>query len=105
LLTGNVLNALFTPYGQFFAIKLGVFLAIMAFAAWNKLRLTPALLRQESGAGSRLRRSIRMEAALVSLILLTTATLTTVSAPEAANQTTRAAGEGQITKINKGGFL
>lgn len=105
LLTGNVLNALFTPYGQFFAIKLGVFLAIMAFAAWNKLRLTPALLRQEPGAGSRLRRSIRMEAALVALILLTTATLTTVSAPEAANQTTRAAGEGQITKINKGGFL
>ena len=105
LLTGNVLNALFTLYGQFFAIKLGVFLAIMAFAAWNKLRLTPALLRQEPGAGSRLRRSIRMEAALVALILLTTATLTTVSAPEAANQTTRAAGEGQITKINMGGFL
>lgn len=88
LLTGNVLNALFTPYGQFFAIKLGVFLAIMAFAAWNKLRLTPGLLRHEPGAGSRLRRSIRMEAALVALILLTTATLTTVSAPETANLTT-----------------
>ncbi|WP_375698432.1 copper resistance D family protein [Pseudophaeobacter sp. TrK17] len=105
LLTGNVLNALFTPYGQLFAIKLGFFLAIMAFAAWNKLRLTPALLRQEPGAGSRLRRSIRMEAALVALILLTTATLTTVSAPESANQTTRAAGKGQITKMIKGGFL
>jgi putative copper resistance protein D len=87
LLTGNVLNALFTPYGQFFAIKLVVFLTIMAFAAWNKLRLTPALLRQVPGAGARLRRSIRTEAALVALILLTTATLTTVSAPEAANQT------------------
>jgi putative copper resistance protein D len=59
----------------------------MAFAAWNKLRLTPALLRQVPGAGARLRRSIRMETALVALILLTTATLTTVSAPEAANQT------------------
>jgi putative copper resistance protein D len=105
LLTGNVINALFTPYGQFFAIKLGVFLAIIAFAAWNKLHLTPALLRQEPRAGARLRGSIRMEAALVALIFLTTATLTTVSAPEAANQTTRAAGEGQITKMNKGGFL
>ncbi|MDU9006432.1 copper resistance D family protein [Sedimentitalea todarodis] len=105
LLTGNVLTALFTAYGQFFAIKLGVFLAIIAFAAWNKLRLTPALLRQEQGAGARLRGSIRMETALVALILLTTAILTTVSAPEAVNQTARAAAEGQITKMNKGGFL
>ncbi len=105
LLTGNVLNALFTPYGQFFAIKLGVFLAIIAIAAWNKLRLTPALLRQVPGAGARLRRSIRTEAALVVLILLTTATLTTVSAPEAVNQTARATGEGQIPTMNKGDFL
>ena len=105
LLTGNVLNALFTPYGQFFAIKLGVFLAIIAFAAWNKLRLTPALLRQEPGAGSRLRGSIRMETALVALILLTTAILTTVSAPEAVNQTAQATAEGQITKMSEGGFL
>lgn len=87
VLTASVLNALFTPYGQFFAIKIGVFLVIIAFAAWNKLRLTPALLRHEPGAGALLRRSIRMETALVALILLTTAILTTVSAPEAANQT------------------
>ena len=87
VLTGSVLNALFTPYGQFFAIKIGVFLVIIAFAAWNKLRLTPALLRHEPGAGALLRRSIRMETALVALILLTTAILTTVSAPEAANKT------------------
>ncbi len=88
LLTGNVLNTLFTPYGQFFATKLGIFLVIIAFAAWNKLRLTPALLRHEPGAGALLRRSIRIETALVALILLTTAILTTVSAPEAANLTT-----------------
>lgn len=87
VLTASVLNALFTPYGQFFAIKIGVFLVIIAFAAWNKLRLTPALLRHEPGAGALLRRSIRMETALVALILLTTAILTTVSAPVAANQT------------------
>ena len=97
LLTGNVLEALFTPYGQFFAIKLGVFLAIIGFAAWNKLRLTPALLRQEPGAGARLRGSIRMEFALVALILLTTAILTTVSAPEAASQIASMTVSGQGT--------
>lgn len=105
LLTGHVLDALFTPYGQFFALKLGAFLAIIALAAWNKLHLTPALLRQEPGAGARLRGSIRMETALVALILLTTATLTTVSAPEAPDQTAKAPAEGHITKMKNGGFL
>ena len=95
LLTDNVLNTLFTPYGQFFAIKLGVFLVIIAFAALNKLRLTPAMLRHEPGAGALLRRSIRIETAFVALILLTTAILTTVSAPEAANQTASATASDQ----------
>lgn len=90
LLTGNVLDALFTPYGQFFAIKLAVFFGIIGFAAWNKLRLTPALLREEPNAGAQLRRSIRIEAALITIILFTTATLTTVSAPVAATQSSNA---------------
>ncbi|MFT4783097.1 MAG: putative copper resistance protein D [Paracoccaceae bacterium] len=45
LLTGNLQDAIFTPYGQFFAIKLCAFFAIIGFAAWNRLRVTPALLR------------------------------------------------------------
>lgn len=84
VLTGNLGMALATPYGQFFALKLGVFLAIIALAARNKMRLTPALLRQEPGACARLRRSIRMETALVALVLATTAVLTTLSAPQPA---------------------
>lgn len=84
-LTGNLLGIFFTPYGQFVAIKLGVFLGIIGLAAWNKLRLTPALLRQEQGAGRHLRLSIRAEALLVALVLLITAVLTTVSAPEPQN--------------------
>jgi putative copper resistance protein D len=84
LLTDNVLTALSTPYGQFFAVKLTLFSAIMGLAAWNKLRLTPALLRQEAAAGKKLRQSIRVEAALVAAILLMTATLTTISGPLAA---------------------
>jgi putative copper resistance protein D len=86
LLTGNPLDALLTPYGQFIAIKLGVFLGIIGLAAWNKWRLTPALLRQEPGAGRHLRLSIRAEALLIALVLLTTAVLTTVSAPEPQNE-------------------
>ena len=67
----HVLEALSTPYGQFFAIKLGVFLGIIGFAACNKLRLTPALLLQEPRASAHLRRSIQMELVLVALILMT----------------------------------
>lgn len=84
-LTGNLQGVFFTPYGQFVAIKLGVFLGIIGLAAWNKLLLTPALLRQEQGAGRHLRLSIRAEALLVALVLLITAVLTTVSAPEPQN--------------------
>jgi putative copper resistance protein D len=81
LLVGTPLRALATPYGQFLALKLVLFAAILGLAAWNKLRLTPALSRHDPGAGARLRRSIRAEAALVAFVLLTTAALTTLSAP------------------------
>ncbi|MEZ5741341.1 MAG: CopD family protein [Burkholderiaceae bacterium] len=89
LLTGGTSDAVFSPYGQFFAIKLILFLAIVSLAALNKLRLTPALLRAEPGAGARLRQSIGLEAALVMAILLTTATLTTISVPAGAAWTAR----------------
>jgi putative copper resistance protein D len=82
LLTGNFIDALHTPYGQFFALKLTMFSAVMGFAAWNKLRLTPALLRQDRSASTKLRQSVLLEAALIGAILITTAALTTVSAPE-----------------------
>lgn len=81
ILTGNIMQALSTPYGQFFAIKLMLFLAVMGFAAWNKLRLTPALLEAKPGACAKLRHSIRLEFTLIAAILITTATMTTLSAP------------------------
>ena len=86
ILTGNILQALDTSYGQFFALKLAIFAAVMGFAAWNKLRLTPALLREDHGAGAKLRQSLCLEAALICAILITTAALTTVSAPDRADQ-------------------
>jgi putative copper resistance protein D len=104
LLTGNLQAALFTPYGQFFALKLGAFLAIIGLAAWNKLRLAPALLLQTPEAGAHLRRSIRLEAALVAGVLITTATLTTLSAPDPAPKTGKAAITGYDIDTNKGNF-
>lgn len=86
MLTGNFFDALYTSYGQFFALKLTMFSAVMGFAAWNKLRLTPALLRQDRSASTKLRQSVRLEAALIGAILITTAALTTVSVPEKVDQ-------------------
>lgn len=81
LLTDNLVAAAATPYGQFFLLKLALFLGIISLAAWNKLRLTPALMQGDPVAGGKLRKSIRWEAGLVALVLFVTATLTTVSAP------------------------
>lgn len=74
-------SALLVPYGQMFALKLALFVGVLSLAAVNKLALTPALLASRPGAGARLRRSIGVEAGLVAGILVTTAALTTVSAP------------------------
>ena len=87
ILTGDILGALYTPYGQFFAIKLVLFLAVLGFAAWNKMRLTPELQRNAAGAGVRLRQSILLESVFVAGVLLVTAVLTTLSAPDAGIQT------------------
>lgn len=83
LLAGNPLNALATPYGRLLAINLAIFLLLLGLAAFNRLRLTPALESGDASARIRLRRSIEMEAAAVAAILLTTSTLTTLSSPEA----------------------
>ena len=82
LLTGNPLDALATPYGRLLAVKLGIFVLLLGLAAFNKLRLTPALLADNSGAAVRLRQSIRLEFAAVLAILTTTATLTTIASPD-----------------------
>ncbi|MGB5863143.1 MAG: CopD family protein [Sulfitobacter sp.] len=83
LLIGNPIAAAFTSYGQFFLLKLTMFLAIISLAAWNKMQLTPALLRGDVDACNRLRKSIRWEVGFVFLVLFTTATLTVISAPVA----------------------
>ena len=84
LLTGNPLDALAAPYGQLLALKLSLFVVLLSLAAFNRFRLTPALLAGDPYAVARLQRSIGCEAAAVCAIALTTAALTTVSSPEAA---------------------
>lgn len=82
LMTGDPLAALATPYGRLFVTKLALVAVLLALAAYNKTLLTPALLSGDREAGTRLRRSIRFEAGVAVLILLTTAALTTLAAPE-----------------------
>ena len=70
-------------YGRVLAVKLLLVSGLLALAATNKLLLTPALLRGDVAALLRLRRSITAELALAALVLLVTATLTTVTGPPA----------------------
>ena len=81
LLAGNPLDALATPYGQLLAVKVAMFTLLLGFAAFNRLRLTPALLAGDASAALRLQRSIELEVAASCAILVTTATLTTIASP------------------------
>ena len=83
LLAGNPLDALARTYGRLLAVKLAVFLLLLGLAAFNRLRLTPALLAGDAGAGVRLRQSIGLELAAVMAILAATAFLTTIASPDA----------------------
>jgi copper resistance protein D len=77
-LTEGNWNVLWTAYGQLFVLKLLGFLGLLGLAALNKLALTPALLRNDPKAYGRLRLSISIEMFFALLILVITATLTTV---------------------------
>ncbi len=68
-----------SAYGIAFLTKMSLVALIMAVAAWNKFRLTPAIVADQSAAP--LRRSIRLESILALLILLVTAYFATVVGP------------------------
>jgi putative copper export protein len=70
-----------SAYGQLFVVKLFCVALLLALAAMNKLRLTPLLLRGDPAATVRLRRSINAETVVAALILLVTASFTTVAGP------------------------
>lgn len=81
LMTGSLSNLLSTAYGWTLLAKLGVVSGLMALAALNKWRFVPALASGAPAAVSHLRRSIQIEAGAVLLILLATATLTSITTP------------------------
>ena len=81
LMTGSISNLLSTAYGWTLLAKLGLVAGLMALAALNKWRFVPALASGAPAAVPHLRRSIQIEAIAVLLILLATATLTSITTP------------------------
>ena len=81
LLSGS-LSALFgTAYGWALLAKVALVTGLLGFAAFNKWRLVPALRSGDGMATAALRRSISAEMAVVVLILLVTATITSLTTP------------------------
>jgi putative copper resistance protein D len=67
--------ALGTTYGQLLAVKVAAFLLMLALAANNRFRLTPAFERDPLAARTALRRAIGIEIGLAAVILLLVAWL------------------------------
>ncbi|RZU98254.1 copper resistance D family protein [Spiribacter vilamensis] len=80
-LTGGLPAALQTAYGQLFAVKLGVFALVLLLAAINRRALTPALISGRPGSGHAMRRSLVIEASAIGLIVVVSATFTTLTGP------------------------
>jgi putative copper resistance protein D len=75
LLLPNV-AALSRPWGLLLLGKVTLFVSLMALAAVNRLRLTPALAGGEARAATRLTRTIAMEYGLICVTLAVTAVMT-----------------------------
>ncbi len=78
LLVGNLQGLLFTGYGRALLFKVFLVGLLLMLAAANKLRFVPAMQSGEAKAAQHLARSIEIEAIIVLVVLVTTATLTTV---------------------------
>jgi copper transport protein len=72
-----------TDYGLRLALKIGLFLVLLALAAANKVAFTPAVVRGDASGVRRLRGSMRVEYGLMLAIVLAAASLTVVTPPRA----------------------
>jgi copper resistance protein D len=81
ILIGDASKFWSSDYGWMLAGKLVVVAALLSIAALNKLYLTPRLLKGDARAVEALKRSIRAEMILGGLVLLITATFTTITGP------------------------
>ena len=71
-----------TPYGAMVLGKSAAFAVLMALAARNKWRFGPRLLAGEEAAVTGLRRTIVAEWLIIALVLVATAAMTSLFAPE-----------------------
>ena len=83
ILQGFSAKAWQTEYGQLMLLKLVSVSLLSGLAAYNKFRLTPRLRRGEQGVFAQLRLSIVMEMIIAAIILLLTASFTTMTGPDA----------------------
>jgi putative copper export protein len=81
MLIGSAAQFFSSDYGRMMAVKLLAVAALLSLAAWNKLALTPRLLRGDARAAVQFRRSLVAEMSVGALILLTTAAFTTLTGP------------------------
>ena len=86
---GNLASLGTTLYGQLLLAKLALFAVMLALAALNRFRLTPAFERSIAAADHRgalnaLRRSLALETACVTVILALVAWLGTLAPPTSA---------------------
>ncbi|MCU0759234.1 MAG: CopD family protein [Steroidobacteraceae bacterium] len=96
-------NLTTTDYGQRLLVKLGLVVAILAIAAYNKTTLTPALARSDAAAGAKMARSIRIESVVMLLIVAAAASLTLPTPPRAlGEQAAMAAGGGAMVQGGEG---
>ena len=79
----SIANLTGTDYGKRLLVKLGLVAVVLAMAAYNKFRLTPALHADRAGTSAVMARSIRIESLLMLLIVAAAASLTLVTPPRA----------------------
>jgi copper transport protein len=82
-LGGNIAALVTTPYGQLLLLKLSLVALLLALAAFNKIRLTPALAGGDRDVAVRMKRSIRLEIAAIGLIVAVTTVLGQTPPPRA----------------------
>jgi putative copper export protein len=79
VLLGSIEMLLTSRYGWALLAKVGLVAALLGLAAWHRQRLTPALNRGLPGAGTRLARSIWMEATIAAAVLYVAAEVVATS--------------------------
>ena len=79
LLVGSIETLVTTAYGWALMTKLALVGVLLAFAAWHRFRLTPALAADAPGAGRRLAISIGWEIVVMVLVFWAVAEMTSTS--------------------------